>query len=186
MDPIRIDVIIKNATNPEGYTWKDEWNGGLVYSSTYTIDTASQWLDIPIFNLGSEDLSQKYASYGLIAHFATFFLAVFSIFCHVMRRLCGGMKIEIKYTEVIKKFENGVAKHLTLFPQEDELNIHKNADDRNDEDEEKEKLIVNEVANDSAFEKDMVRVSEHDTEEEMSQESHYIEDEDGVITRTMI
>ena len=32
----------------------------------------------------------------------------------------------------------------------------------------------------------MVRVSEHDTEEEMSQESHYIEDEDGVITRTMI
>jgi hypothetical protein len=32
----------------------------------------------------------------------------------------------------------------------------------------------------------MVRVSEHDTEEDVSEESHHIEDEEGVITRTMI
>jgi hypothetical protein len=38
-------------------------------------------------------------------------LAAFSILVHVLRRVCGGMKVEIKYTEVIKKFESG-AKHL--------------------------------------------------------------------------
>jgi hypothetical protein len=32
----------------------------------------------------------------------------------------------------------------------------------------------------------MKRVSEHDTEEDISEESHYIEDEEGVITRTII
>jgi hypothetical protein len=47
---------------------------------------------------------------------------------------------------------------------------------------------VNDVPNDSAFERsvEMKRVSEHETEEELSEESHYIEDEEGVITRTMI
>ena len=111
-------------------------------------------------------------------------IAFFVIFVHVLRRVCNGMKVEIKYTEVIKKFESGTP-HLTLFPQDHELNINR--------DDERQKLLVDDVPNDSNilpnnFEQsvEMNRVSEHETEEELSQESHYIEDEEGVITRTMI
>jgi hypothetical protein len=51
-------------------------------------------------------------------------IAFFAIFVHVLRRVCDGMKVEIKYTEVIKKFESGTP-HLTLFPQDHELNINR-------------------------------------------------------------
>lgn len=113
-------------------------------------------------------------------------LAVFAILVHVLRKVCDGMKIEIKYTEVIKKFESGTP-HLALYPQDDELNINRGLNNQ-DKDEERQKLLVDEAPNNSAFEKsvEMKRVSEHETEEDVSEESHYIEDEDGVITRTMI
>lgn len=94
------------------------------------------------------------------------------------------MKVTMKYTEIVKKFQDG-AKHLELFPQDDELNINKTPGE--DKDDENQKLLVDDIPNNSAFESvEMKRVSEHDTEEDISEESHYIEDEEGVITRTII
>ena len=99
-------------------------------------------------------------------------LAAFAILVHILRRVCDGMKIEIKYTEVIKKFESGTP-HLTLYPQDDELNINRDMNNQ-EKDEERQKLLVDEAPNNSAFEKsvEMKRVSEHETEEDVSEESH--------------
>jgi hypothetical protein len=83
----------------------------VVQYKNWYIDTASQWLAIPVYNLNSPVTSQVYSSYGLLAHLWTFLLAAFSILVHILRRVCNGMKVEIKYTEVVKKFESG-AKHL--------------------------------------------------------------------------
>jgi hypothetical protein len=63
----------------------------------------------------------------MLAHLGSFMLAAFSILVHILRRVCGGMKVTVKYTEIVKKFQDG-AKHLELFPQDDELNINKNED----------------------------------------------------------
>ena len=170
-----MDAVIRSSETQE-----------LLQYKTWYIDAATQWLDIPVFNLDSEDQTQVYLSYGILAHLGTFMLAAFALLVHVLRRVCDGMKIEIKYTEVIKKFESGTP-HLALYPQDDELNINRGLNNQ-DKDEERQKLLVDEAPNNSAFEKsvEMKRVSEHETEEDVSEESHYIEDEDGVITRTMI
>lgn len=137
MDPIRIDIVVRDSEDQS-----------LVSYTNYYIDTASQWLAIPVYNPDSAITSQRYNSYGMLYHLGSFMLAAFSILIHILRRLCGGMKIKMKYTEVVKKFASG-AKHLELFPQEDELNIK---GDLLDKDDENQKLLVDDAPNDSAFE----------------------------------
>jgi hypothetical protein len=96
------------------------------------------------------------------------------------------MVFDVKYSMIIKKFESG-SSHL-------ELN-QKTGDDikpgiKDYIDEEKQGLLkASNAPNDSALEinNEMKRVSEKNTEESQPSEiSHYIEDEDGHVTRVMI
>ena len=95
------------------------------------------------------------------------------------------MTIEVKYSMIIKKFESG-SSHLELNQKtgDDLKNILKN----NNNDEEKQGLLkVNNVANDSALDSEIKRISEKNTEESQPSEiSHYIEDDNGHITRVMV
>lgn len=96
------------------------------------------------------------------------------------------MVIEVKYSMIIKKFESG-SSHLELNQKTGD-DVKSNLKDYHDE--EKQGLLkADNVANDSAMEsnKDMKRVSEKNTEESLPSEiSHYVEDENGKVTRVMI
>lgn len=96
------------------------------------------------------------------------------------------MTIEVKYSMIIKKFESG-SSHLELNQRtgDDLKSILKDQQP----DEEKQGLLkANRVPNDSAMiSEEAKRISEKNTEESQPSEiSHYIEDDNGHVTRVMI
>ena len=171
MDPIKITVEVR-----------DEASGDLLQQVKWTLDVESQMLAVPIYAPDSLIKTERMLSLGVWFHLITSMLAFLSLLVHVIRRLASCMTIEVKYSMIIKKFESG-SSHL-------ELN-QKTGDDLKtlfkDQDEEKQGLLKNNAPNDSAMESEMKRVSEKNTEESQPSEiSHYIEDDNGNVTRVMI
>ena len=171
MDPIKITVEVR-----------DEESGDLLQQVKWTLDVESQMLAVPIYAPDSLIKTERFLSLGVWFHLITTMLAFLSLLIHVIRRLASCMTIEVKYSMIIKKFESG-SSHL-------ELN-QKTGDDLKtlfkDQDDEKQGLLKNNAPNDSAIEDEMKRVSEKNTEESQPSEiSHYIEDDNGNVTRVMI
>ena len=174
MDPIKITVEVR-----------DEDTNELLQTVGWTLDVESQMLAVPIYAPDSEIKTERMLSLGIIFHIVSTALALVSILIHVIRRLAACMTIEVKYSMIIKKFESG-SSHL-------ELN-QKTGDDlkslfKEQPDEEKQTLLrVNNAPNDSVvINEEMKRVSEKNTEESQPSEiSHYIEDDNGHVTRVMI
>ena len=97
------------------------------------------------------------------------------------------MTIEVKYSMIIKKFESG-SSHLELNQKTGDDDLKKIFKDQRPPDEEKQTLLkVNNAPNDSAIVSEVKRISEKNTEESQPSEiSHYIEDDNGHVTRVMI
>ena len=173
IDPIKITVEVR-----------DEESGDLLQQLKWTLDVQSQMLAVPIYAPDSLIKTERMLSLGIWFHLITSMLAFFSLLIHVIRRLASCMTIEVKYSMIIKKFESG-SSHLELNQKTgDDLKIL-----FKDQDEEKQGLLkTNNAPNDSAIEEsEMKRVSEKNTEESQPSEiSHYIEDDNGNVTRVMI
>lgn len=173
IDPIKITVEVR-----------DEESGDLLQQLKWTLDVQSQMLAVPIYAPDSLIKTERMLSLGIWFHLITSMLAFLSLLIHVIRRLASCMTIEVKYSMIIKKFESG-SSHLELNQKTgDDLKIL-----FKDQDEEKQGLLkTNNAPNDSAIEEsEMKRVSEKNTEESQPSEiSHYIEDDNGNVTRVMI
>jgi len=173
MDPIKITVELR-----------DEDTNDLLQTIGWTLDVKPQILAMPIYAPGSDIKTVRMLSLGMLFHIITTAVALISILIHVIRRLAACMTIEVKYSMIIKKFESG-SSHLELNQKtgDDLKNLLK---DNNDE--EKQGLLkVNNAPNDSALDSEIKRISEKNTEESQPSEiSHYIEDDNGQVTRVMV
>lgn len=174
MDPIKITVEMRNPTTAE-----------LLQYITWTLDVNKQWLALPVYFPESSIKTQRLLSLGMIFHVISILLAFVSILIHLVRRCGKCMSIEVKYSMIIKKFESG-SSHLELNQKTGDDLKTKGFRSPFDEDAFEQQGLLK--ADNSAIEMvPMNKVSEKDTEESQPSEvSHYIEDDDGHVTRIMI
>lgn len=141
-------------------------------SITSKINVKKAWAAVPIFKIGTKpehfdglEWMNTLAAVGNAGVFVIFFAALAFFF---FRKLRNQMQTKIKYSELIKKFEEG-NEHLELNAQKDIF----------DEENEDRRLLLESEEADSALNDSRISVP-------ASEVSHYEEDENGKVKRIMI
>jgi hypothetical protein len=174
-EPIEIYVQLRHEETKE-----------LLQHISWTIPVNEKFVSTPVYMPNAEEKTVRLLSLGMIFHLVSILVSLLALIIHIVRIFNSCMTVEIKYSMIIKKFESGNS-HLEL--NQKAVEIFKKPRLFDIKEEEKQGLLKAEaIQNDSGggYE-EMRRVSEKNTEESLpSQVSHYVEDEQGQVTRVMI
>ena len=171
MPDIQIKAEILQTTSDGLSQVMQEWN--------WQFSPVKVWDEIEFLSFDEgENSTRVYNDYAALANMASGGLAFLLSLFFVVRRLRKSMIIEIKYSQVLKKFETG-AKHLELntkIDPKEEKEIKRRMLEADGANEERMKLLMEESKEDDD---EVVR-------DDQSMVSHYVEDEEGRITRIMV